>query len=70
VAAFSDGGIAIIITITILELEFPEKDDIVALTPFPKFELRFQFRLYRYLLKQSPPFFSDDKTSQGGHAFD
>lgn len=52
--AFSDGVIAIIITIMVLELKVPRGADLSTLAAHSRLpELRPQFRLYRYLLEQS-----------------
>lgn len=53
--AFSDGVLAIIITIMVLELKAPTETDLKALlakTPV-FFKLYFQFYIFRYLLEQS-----------------
>ena len=55
--AFSDGVIAIIITIMVLELKVPHGDSVEALLPLLPVFLSYilSFRLYWYLLEQSPP---------------
>ena len=54
--AFSDGVIAIFITIMVLELKVPHDPDFRALIPlWPCLhELRAQLRLRRHLLEQAP----------------
>ena len=53
--AFSDGVLAIIITIMVLELKVPHGDRLAALQPLvPVFlELRVELHLRRHLLEQS-----------------
>src|SRR5436309_6554728 len=55
--AFTDGVIAVIITIMVLELKVPHDADPKALAPLiPVFpELRAQLRVRRHLLEQPPP---------------
>ena len=55
--AFSDGVIAIIITIMVLELKVPHGDDLAALQPLLPvlLELRAELHLCRHLLEQPPP---------------
>ena len=55
--AFSDGVIAIIITIMVLELKVPHGDDLAALRAAAAGvpELRAELRLPRHLLEQPPP---------------
>ena len=56
-AAFSDGVIAIIITIMVLELQVPHGADLAALKAVAAGlpQLRPELRLSRHLLEQSPP---------------
>ncbi|WP_312068462.1 MULTISPECIES: TMEM175 family protein [unclassified Empedobacter] len=60
--AFSDGVLAIIITIMVLDLKVPLGDDIMSLKPYiPKFlNYIVQFYLCWNLLKQSSSSFSGD----------
>ena len=55
--AFSDGVIAIIITIMVLELKVPHGDELggAAAAPAGVPELRAELRLRRHLLEQPPP---------------
>ena len=55
-AAFSDGVIAIIITIMVLELKVPHGSDWTALMAVtPNRKLCFELYLFGDLLEQSPP---------------
>lgn len=58
--AFSDGVIAIIITIMVLELKIPHGDNFDALTPLIPVLLSLCLKLHlcRYLLEQSSPYAS------------
>ena len=64
--AFSDGVIAILITIMVLELKIPHGADFAALRPnfADLFVLRFEFYLHRNLLEQSPSLIAGDQTHQ------
>ena len=54
--AFSDGVLAIIITIMVLEMKVPHGDDLSALRPLipVRLSLRAELRLLGYLLEQPP----------------
>ena len=63
--AFSDGVIAIIITIMVLELKAPHGDDLAALSRCARFpELRAELRLHRDLLEQPPSPAAGDPAGQ------
>ena len=66
--AFSDGVIAIIITIMVLELKVPHGADLAALRPLVPVlpELRAQLRLSRHLLEQPPPHAARRRAVNGG----
>lgn len=55
--AFSDGVIAIIITIMVLEMKVPHGSDLASIKAINAclFLLCTKFYLHRYLLEQSPP---------------
>ena len=56
--AFSDGVIAIIITIMVLEMKIPHGDSLTTLAPIAPVFLRLypQLPIRRYLLEQSSPY--------------
>ena len=62
--AFSDGVIAIIITIMVLELKIPHESDLDALRPLIPTFLGVEFRACWYLLEQSPSSVSGSPTSE------
>ena len=64
--AFSDGVLAIIITIMVLELKVPHAVDLVGIEAIVTgaFELCAKFYLHRHLLEQSPSSFPSHGTGQ------
>ena len=68
--AFSDGVIAIIITIMVLELKVPQGESLRALLPLAARlpQLRPELRLRRHLLEQSPPHAARHRARHRSHA--